>query len=125
MVEIKAREEDVIQGLCSGCVFVAAKCAENGIKECPYFTKESAMCEANSNAVLGDGWYKPENKPDYYKPIIMFIETNVIGIVHELYIAGYYHTDNIFLESCGGNMDQEFDNYKLKAWAYIKRPAFA
>ena len=78
-----------------------------------------------SHAVLGEGWHIPEDRPKYYKPIIMFIETKVLDATHELYIAGYYHTDEVWLESCGGNMEQEFDNYRLKAWAYIKRPAFA
>lgn len=90
---------------------------------------KTAMCEANSNAVLGEGWHRSEDIPEYFKPIIMFIETKVLGSTHELYIAGYYHTDGVWLESCGGNMDQEFNNYKfnnyrLKAWAYIQRPAF-
>lgn len=54
MITITANEKYQINGLCADCVFVAAKCADDGIKECPYFAKESAMCEANSNAVLAE-----------------------------------------------------------------------
>jgi hypothetical protein len=69
-------------------------------------------------------WHIPEDIPEYYKPIIMLIETKVIDTIHEIYIAGYYHSNNVYCESCGGQIDQEFDNYKLKAWAYIKKPVF-
>jgi hypothetical protein len=48
MVTITTDEKCQIKGLCTDCVFVAAKCAEDDVKECPYFAVESAMCEANS-----------------------------------------------------------------------------
>ena len=47
MVTITTDEKYQIKGLCADCVFVAAKCAEDGITECPYYAKESATCEAN------------------------------------------------------------------------------
>ena len=37
---LTAKPSDVITGQCSNCVFVAAKCAESGIKDCPYFAKQ-------------------------------------------------------------------------------------
>ena len=54
MVTITTDEKCQIKGLCTDCVFVAAKCAEDDVKECPYFAVESAICEANSNASLAD-----------------------------------------------------------------------
>lgn len=64
-------------------------------------------------------WNEPKEFPDFYKPIIMLVETNSLGYIQEIYIAGYYHSDKIYCESCGGSLEQEFSNYKLKAWAYI------
>lgn len=36
-VVIRAQEEHCITGQCSGCAFVAARCAEDGMQGCPYF----------------------------------------------------------------------------------------
>ena len=74
-------------------------------------SEKLVMEGADSNVVLTEGWNKPDDKPEYYKPIIMLIETKVFDATHELYIAGYYHTDDLFCESCGGSMDQEFYNH--------------
>lgn len=40
MITIKSNNVHAFKGLCSDCIFVAAKCAEDGITECPYFAKE-------------------------------------------------------------------------------------
>lgn len=100
-------------------IYVCPKCKE--WRSDPHECQEPL----SSDAVLGEGWRKPDKTPDFYKPIVMLIETTVIGTIHEIYIAGYYHTDKVYCESCGGCLDKEFDNYKLKAWAYINGPAFA
>lgn len=82
MITITADEQYQIKGLCAECVFVAAKCAEDNIEECPYFAKESAMCEATSNAVLGEGWRDARKEiPEYDNHYLVYYDSGNMQVI--------------------------------------------
>lgn len=81
MITITADEQYQIKGLCVECVFVAAKCAEDNVEECPYFAKESAMCEANSNVLLGDRWQDTTKIPEYDNHYLVYYDSGNMSVL--------------------------------------------